>query len=180
MGAVPIPLLQRFEAGFAAGARAVNPDAEVLTAYLTQPPDYAGFDDPAKAQGGGARHVRRRARTSSSRRPATSGMGVIDAAHDRGTWAIGVDNDQYLTTDEALRGSILTSMLKNADVGTYAFVRSVAEGTARRAASRSSTWPRGGVGYATSGGFVDADPGRDRRLGAAGSSSGEIIVPSTP
>jgi basic membrane protein A len=105
-------------------------------------------------------------------------MGVIDAAHDRGLWAIGVDNDQYLTTDEELRGSILTSMLKNADVGSYAFVWSVAAGTAEGGESVFDL-ASGGVGYATSGGFVD--PIKDEiDAWAASIIAGETVVPSTP
>jgi basic membrane protein A and related proteins len=177
VGALPIPLIQRFEAGFAAGAKAVNPDAEVATAYLSQPPDFSGFDDPAEAKEAtlgmfdqGVDVVFAAA--------GSSGMGVIEAAHDRGLWAIGVDNDQYLTTEQGLRDAILTSMLKNADVGTYSFVRSVAEGTAEGGESVFDL-ASGGVGYATSGGFVDSirdeiDAWADRIV------AGEITVPSTP
>jgi basic membrane protein A len=49
VGAVQIPLLQKLQAGFAAGARAARPDVKVQVAYLSQPPDNAGFSDPAKA-----------------------------------------------------------------------------------------------------------------------------------
>jgi basic membrane protein A len=105
-------------------------------------------------------------------------MGVIEAAHDRGLWAIGVDNDQYLTTDEGLRDSILTSMLKNADIGTHAFVRSVAEGTAEGGEAVFDL-ASGGVGYATSGGFVD-DIKDQIDAWAARIVAGEITVPSTP
>jgi basic membrane protein A len=177
VGALPIPLLQRFEAGFAAGAKAVNPDAEVLTAYLSQPPDFSGFDDPAKAKEAALGMFDQGADVVFAAAGA-SGMGVIDAAHDRGLWAIGVDNDQYLTTDEELRGSILTSMLKNADVGSYAFVWSVAAGTAEGGESVFDL-ASGGVGYATSGGFVD--PIKDEiDAWAASIIAGETVVPSTP
>jgi basic membrane protein A and related proteins len=40
IGGVEIDLIQRFEAGFVAGAEAVNPDIEVLVSYITQPPDF--------------------------------------------------------------------------------------------------------------------------------------------
>jgi basic membrane protein A len=177
VGALPIPLLQRFEAGFAAGARAVNPDAEVFTAYLSQPPDFSGFDDPAKAKEAAFGMFDQGADVVFAAAGA-SGMGVIDAAHDRGLWAIGVDNDQYLTTDEELRGSILTSMLKHADVGTYSFVWSVAAGTAEGGESVFDL-ASGGVGYATSGGFVD--PIKDEiDAWASKIIEGDITVPSTP
>ena len=42
IGAVENPLLQKLEAGFAAGARAADPDVEVQVAYLSQSSDDAG------------------------------------------------------------------------------------------------------------------------------------------
>ena len=33
-----------------AGAKAVNPDIKIDTTYLTQPPDFSGFADPAKGE----------------------------------------------------------------------------------------------------------------------------------
>ncbi|MEO7229484.1 MAG: BMP family ABC transporter substrate-binding protein, partial [Candidatus Limnocylindrales bacterium] len=46
IGAVQIPLIQKFEAGFVAGVQAANPGAAVQSTYLSQPPDYSGFGDP--------------------------------------------------------------------------------------------------------------------------------------
>ena len=46
IGAVQIPLLQKFEAGYVAGARHANPGVALQVAYLSQPPDYSGFGDP--------------------------------------------------------------------------------------------------------------------------------------
>ena len=43
-------LIKKFEAGFAAGAQHVNPDATVEVQYITQPPDFSGFNDPAKGK----------------------------------------------------------------------------------------------------------------------------------
>ena len=50
VGAVQSPLLEKFEAGFTAGARAADPDVKVQVAYLS-PPASAGTRDPAKARG---------------------------------------------------------------------------------------------------------------------------------
>ena len=96
VGAVQIPLLQKYEAGFTAGARAADPHVKVQVAYLSRPPDDSGFSDPAKARkaalgmyDAGADVIFAAA--------GDSGNGVIQAAHDRGLWAIGVNSDQYLT-----------------------------------------------------------------------------------
>ena len=45
-----MPLIQKFEAGFEAGVKAVNPNIKVQIKYLTQPPDFTGFNDPAKGK----------------------------------------------------------------------------------------------------------------------------------
>ena len=42
VGAVQSPLLEKYEAGFTAGARAADPDVKVQVAYLSQPPASAG------------------------------------------------------------------------------------------------------------------------------------------
>ena len=177
VGAVQIPLLQKFEAGFTAGARAANPDVKVQVAYLSRPPDDAGFSDPAKARkaalgmyDAGADVIFAAA--------GDSGNGVIQAAHDRGLWAIGVNSDQYLTSDPSVRGAILTSMLKRADVATYTIVMEVANGVPKDG-NNVFGLDRGGVGYSTSGGFVDPIKAQLDAF-AARIASGEILVPTTP
>lgn len=47
MGGVDIPTIWRFQAGFQAGVAAVDPEVEVLTTYLTEPPDLEGFVQPS-------------------------------------------------------------------------------------------------------------------------------------
>ncbi|MEZ5372738.1 MAG: BMP family ABC transporter substrate-binding protein [Microthrixaceae bacterium] len=50
IGGVETDLIKKFEAGYVAGAKKINPDIEVDVQYITQPPDFSGFDDPAKAK----------------------------------------------------------------------------------------------------------------------------------
>ncbi len=104
IGGVEVPLIQKFEAGFEAGAKAVNPDIKIDVRYLTQPPDFSGFGDPAKgktaAEGiydGGADVIYAAA--------GGSGGGVFEAATAAKTKAIGVDSDQALTADARSRTS---------------------------------------------------------------------------
>jgi basic membrane protein A len=177
IGAVQIPLFQKFEAGFTAGARAANPHVEVQVAYLSRPPDYAAFSDPAKAReaalgmyDAGADVIFGAA--------GDSGSGVIKAAYDRGLWAIGVDSDQHRTSDPSVRGAILTSMLKRADVGTYTITMEVANGVPKDG-NNVFGLDRSGVGYATSGGFVDPIKAQLDAF-AARIASGKIVVPTTP
>jgi basic membrane protein A len=153
VGGVNVPLIHKFEAGYTAGAQAVNPDITVDVQYLTQPPDFTGFNDPAKgktaAQGmfdAGADVVYQAA--------GGSGGGVFEAASESGTFAIGVDSDQYNTADPTVRDVIITSMLKKVDVAVFDFLTSVNEDTVE-AGSKVYDLEVGGVDYSTSGGMID-------------------------
>ena len=177
IGAVKTPLLQKFEAGFTAGARAAKPHVKVQVTYLSRPPDTAGSSDPAKARkaalgmyDAGADVIFAAA--------GDSGIGVIQAAHDRGLWAIGANSDQYLTADPSVRGAILTSMLKRADVVTYTVTMEVANGVPKDG-NNVFGLDRDGVGYSTSGGFVDRIKAQ-LDVFAARIASGEILVPTKP
>jgi basic membrane protein A len=177
VGAAQIPLLQKLQAGFTAGARAANPRVKVQVAYLSRPPEYVGSDDPAKAREAALRMYDAGADVIFGAAE-DSGNGVIQAAHDRGLWAIGVNSDQSLTSDPSVRGAILTSMLKRVDVGTYITAMEVANGVPKDG-NNVFGLDRGGVGYATSGGFVDPIKAQLDAF-AARIASGRILVPTTP
>ena len=49
VGGVETPLIQKFEAGYKADAKAVAPNIQIDTEYLTPAGDFTGFNDPAKA-----------------------------------------------------------------------------------------------------------------------------------
>ena len=153
IGGVETPLIKKFEAGYEAGAQAVKPDIKIDVKYLTQVPDFSGFGDPAKgktaAQGmydGGADIVYHAA--------GGSGGGVFEAAQEAGAKAIGVDSDQYNTADPSVKDVILTSMLKNVDVAVYNYLKEVSGGTFPTAVTTYDL-KVDGVGYSTSGGFID-------------------------
>ena len=172
-------LIERFEAGYVAGATAVNPDVEILSEYISSAPDFAGFNAPDRAKDialamyeGGADIVYHAA--------GGSGGGLFEAAKEQsdatGTkvWAIGVDSDQYNTADEGVREFILTSMLKRVDVAVYEAIKSHIDGTF---APGPITYDLSvdGVGYSTTGGFVDdvVDQIEDFKAQIV---SGEIVV----
>ncbi len=50
IGGVNEPLIQKFQAGFAAGVKSIDPSIKIQVKYLTQPPDFAGFNDAAKGK----------------------------------------------------------------------------------------------------------------------------------
>ncbi|MPZ94712.1 MAG: BMP family ABC transporter substrate-binding protein [Propionibacteriales bacterium] len=153
VGGVETPLIKKFEAGYVAGAKAVTPNIKVDITYLTQPPDFSGFGDPAKgktaAQGmydGGADIVYQAA--------GGSGGGVFEAATEAKMKAIGVDSDQYETADASVKEVIMTSMLKRVDVAVLEYLTEVDGGNFPSGVERYDL-AVDGVGYSTSGGFVD-------------------------
>ncbi len=154
IGGVNTPLLQKFQVGFQAGVKAVKPNDKVDIKYLTQPPDFGGFNDPAKgqtaAQGmydGGADIIFAAA--------GGSGSGVFKSAKSAGKLAIGVDSDQYNQPALAdVKSVIMTSMIKKVDVAVYDFITSV-KNNQFVAGNKVYDLKAGGVDYATSGGMLD-------------------------
>jgi basic membrane protein A len=175
VGGVNVPLIHKFEAGFKAGAKAVDPSIKVQSNYLTQPPDFTGFNDPAKgktaAEGmfdNGADIVYAAA--------GGSGGGVFDAAKAANGMAIGVDSDQALTAKPDVRGVIMTSMIKKVEVAVHSFIKSV-QGNQFKAGLTVFDLKVDGVGYSTTGGQVDdikskLDDYKQKII------SGEITVPT--
>jgi basic membrane protein A len=153
IGGVDVPLIHKFEAGYEAGAKAVTPNIKIQVKYLTQPPDFGGFGDPAKGQTAAAGMYDAGADIVYAA-AGGSGAGVFKAAAAAKALAIGVDSDQYKTADPSVKNVILTSMLKRVDVAVYDFIKNAttgnyASGTVRYDLSKD------GVGYATSGGQMD-------------------------
>ncbi|MEZ0072777.1 BMP family protein [Planotetraspora sp. GP83] len=177
VGGVDVPLIHKFEAGFVAGAKAAKPDIKIQKKYLTQPPDFSGFGDPAKgktaAQGmfdAGADVVYQAA--------GGSGAGVFEAAKAAGGMAIGVDSDQAaLPAYSAVKDVIITSMLKKVDVAVFDFLKNFTGGTVK-AGPAIYDLKAGGVDYSTTGGKIDdikskIDEYKQKII------SGEIKVPSS-
>ncbi|MGW0551245.1 BMP family lipoprotein [Streptomyces altiplanensis] len=128
IGGVEVPLIKKFEAGFAQGVKDTNPQVEVLKQYLTQPPNTDGFSKPdlgkAAAEGQldkGADVVYHAA--------GLAGSGAIEAAANKGKWAIGVDSDQYEQPGLAkYKDKILTSVTKDVSDSVYNLIKSVKDG----------------------------------------------------
>ncbi len=177
IGGVDVPLIQKFQAGFDAGVQAAKADAEITDKYITEPPDFAGFNDPAAGEkiakgmyDAGADVIYAAA--------GGSGAGVFKAAKAAGVWGIGVDSDQYNAPSLAdVKDVILTSMVKNVDVAVYDFFQSANAGSPLTG-SHVYDLKAGGVGYATSGGFIDSITSQleDYKQKII---SGEIVVPTT-
>lgn len=177
IGGCLIPLLQKFEAGFTAGAKAVKPDIKVQVKYLSNPPTCKGFNDPAagtEAANGqydaGADVIFAAA--------GGSGTGVFQSAKAKGKLAIGVDSDQYQSAAAELQPVIMTSMLKRVDVAVYELIKAQAGGTPLTGV-QTFDLKKDGVGYSTSGGQMDdiKDKLEDYKKQII---DGKITVPDAP
>ncbi|WP_353650645.1 BMP family ABC transporter substrate-binding protein [Nakamurella sp. A5-74] len=178
IGGVNTPLLQKFQAGFEAGVKATKADAKVESKYITEPPDFGGFNAPDKGEtiakgmySGGADIIYAAA--------GGSGAGVFKAAKAAGTLGIGVDSDQYNVPALAdVKDVIMTSMVKNVDVAVYADIVAAVNGKPLTG-QKVYDLKTGGISYSTSGGFVtDIEP--QLKEAEAKIVSGEIKVPTTP
>ncbi len=178
VGGVHNDLIKKFEAGYVAGAKAVDPSIKVDVKYIEES-DLAGFGDPAGGKEAATAEFDNGADIVYHASGA-SGSGVFEAAVDagEGKWAIGVDSDQYLTAPAEQQKHILTSMLKRVDVATFDMIKSVADGSPLTS-YQTYDLAKDGVGYSTSGGFID-DITSDIDGYADKIKSGEIKVPTAP
>ncbi len=116
LGGLDIPLLRKFEAGFAAGARQIDPAVKVQVKYVGSFEDVSAGKELAGVlydQGADIVYVA----------AGKAGLGAIDQAKGRGgAYVIGVDSNQ----DALAPGKILTSMVKRVDVGVFRVSEEVA------------------------------------------------------
>lgn len=170
-------LIKRFEAGYTAGAKYIKPDIEVKVQYLG-----ALGDDTAWASPDEAKQIANGWYASGTDIIYTaaggSGQGTIEAAVESDKWAIGVDSDQYLTGTPDQQKHILTSMLKRVDVAVYNTVKAAQDGTLQ-GGFQTYDLKVDGVGYSTSGGYLDDVTDKLDAI-KADIVSGKITVPSAP
>ncbi len=118
LGGIDSPLLRKFEVGYAAGAREIDPNVKVVVKYVGSFEDVASGKELADVMyGGGADIVYIAA--------GKSGLGAIDEMRARpNAYAIGVDSNQ----DALVPGKILTSMVKHVDVAVFKIASEVHAG----------------------------------------------------
>ena len=121
VGGMTGPLIRKFEAGYIAGVSAGCPDCVVHAAYAGTTPD--AFRDPAKGKALANAQIAAGSDVIYHASGAT-GHGVFEAAADAKKLAIGVDADQY----DEMPGTVVSSMIKRADVAVFDTIRDVVEG----------------------------------------------------
>lgn len=120
VGGMEVPLIQKFQAGYEAGAKYVNPEINTLGIYTSGPNP---FNDPVRGKENALSLIKQGADVVYHAAGGT-GVGVIAAAKERGVYAIGVDSNQ----DAVEEGVVLTSMVKYVDVAVFNTVKDVLNG----------------------------------------------------
>jgi basic membrane protein A len=112
VGGMDIPLIRHFGCGYAQGAKAVNPDINIVANMTGTTP--AAWNDPVKGSELTKAQISQGADVSYAAAGGT-GVGVLQTAADEGILSIGVDSNQ----NHLHPGKVLTSMLKRVDVAVY-------------------------------------------------------------
>lgn len=194
IGGVNVEDIQRFQAGYEAGARAVDPNVEVRSTYLTEPPDFSGFASPTLGAQA-AEHLYDEGADVIYHAAGSSGEGLFETARERSEdrgkhlWAIGVDTDQYRSLPvladfsrnpdlAAAQPYVLTSMVKRLDRAIHAALADYSRGVFI-ARVREFDLSTGAMDISYSGGFIDdirpvVEDLRQRII------AGEISVPRVP
>lgn len=143
VGGMDIPLIHKFDAGYAAGVRQVCGDCKISVAYAGTTPD--AFRDPVKGKALAVSQISAGADVI-YHASGTTGHGVFEAARDMGASAIGVDADQH----DEMPGTVITSMMKRADVAVFDVIEAVAK-KEWKSGLASFGLTEDGVGYVSEG-----------------------------
>ncbi len=137
VGGKDIPIIHRFYLGYYFGAKMINPKVQVLESYS------GTFTDPAAGKEYTLALINRKSDINFAVAGATS-AGVIEAAKQTKSFAIGVDSNQnYLAP-----GFVLTSMVKRVDNQAYDFIKEVVDGTFKGGVVLTYGLKEKGVDYA--------------------------------
>ena len=140
VGGMDIPLIRKFELGYEEGAKYVNPKIEVFQNMTGTTP--TAWNDPTRG-GELARSQFDRGVDVVYAAAGATGLGVLQAAKDKGKLAIGVDSNQ----NHIHPGTILTSMVKRVDLAVYDAFKTAKDGTWKPGIKNLGV-AEGGVGYA--------------------------------
>jgi basic membrane protein A len=128
------PPVDRFIAGYQAGAKAANPGITLLNTYSED------FADQAKCKQIALNQIELGAGVI-FQVAGGCGLGALDAAKEKGVWGIGVDADQAF-----LGPHILTSAVKGVDTAVFLAIKSVVDGEFKGGTNMTFGLKQNGVG----------------------------------
>jgi basic membrane protein A len=134
VGGIPVPAVDRFIAGYQAGAKKAVPGTRTLNGYSQDFGDQAKCKEIALGQiGQGSRVVFQVA--------GGCGLGALEAAKSKGLCGIGVDNDQRF-----LGPYVLTSARKKVDQAVFLAIKAAKAGKFKGSRNLTYGLKNGGVG----------------------------------
>jgi len=134
VGGLKIPPVDRYIAGYIAGAKAANAGAQVLYGYSQS------FTDQSKCKEISLNHIAQGSQVEFGV-AGSCGLGSLSAAKDGGLWGIGVDADQGY-----LGPYMLTSAVKRVDAGVLRTIKQAKDGTFHGYGNTIFSVRAGGVG----------------------------------
>ena len=128
LGGMDIPLIHRFNKGYEEGAKAINPNIQIVTNYVGVTD--GAWNNPGKGKEIALAQIEKRADVIFTA-AGNSGLGAFDAVEQYGKnaqgeankFVIGVDSNQ----NGVKPGYVLTSMVKRVDNAVYDAVKEVLE-----------------------------------------------------
>jgi basic membrane protein A len=145
VGGQKIPPVDRYIAGYQAGAKAANPEITTLNGYSQD------FVDQAKCKEIALNQISRGS-TVVFQVAGQCGLGALNAAQEQNVGGIGVDADQGFLGEH-----ILTSALKKVDVAVFQTVQEVQDGSFSGGSDTVFDVASGGVGLGEVSSRVSAD-----------------------
>ncbi|HEV7700570.1 MAG TPA: BMP family ABC transporter substrate-binding protein [Pyrinomonadaceae bacterium] len=128
LGGMDIPLIHKFETGYAEGAKAVNPNIKIIDNYVGVTD--GAWNNPGKGKELSLAQIDKGADVIFTA-AGNSGLGAFDAVEQYGKangqankFVIGVDSNQNMVKP----GFVLTSMVKRVDNAVYDVVKEVLDG----------------------------------------------------
>jgi basic membrane protein A len=168
VGGMKEPPVDRFIAGYQAGAKDALPEVRVLNGYSQD------WDDLAKCKEVALDQI---ARGSDIvfQVAGGCGLGALDAAKEKSVWGIGVDADQSF-----LGPHVLTSAQKKVDAAVFQTIESLVNGSWQGGRNLTFGLEQGGVGLGTISPEVDSSVVQEVEAVSARIASGEITgIPMT-
>ncbi len=134
VGGVKIPPVDRYIAGYQAGAKAANAKAKVLYGYSQS------FNDQSKCKEIALNQIAQGSQVEFAV-AGSCGLGALSAAKDKGLWGVGVDSDQAY-----LGPYMLTSAVKRVDAGVLRTMKQAKDGKFKGYGNTIFSVRAGGVG----------------------------------
>lgn len=173
IAALDIPLLDKFYAGYEAGARYVNPSVKVIANYIG---GNAPFSDITTAKEIALKQFNQGANII-YHAAGGSGLGVFQAAKEKNFYAIGVNSNQNPIDPN----HIIASMLKRVDTAAYKIAAAAKQGNLETGKTVILGLADGGIDYTVEGSKVTIDPKILKAVNDIKQSivDGKLIVPDT-